>query len=90
MADRLISRATDVLRANNLMADMAVRCGEAADQILIEARDWSADLIVIGADSYKSDGAPIRSVAQVIASSAPCKVEVIHKGDAADQRDRHW
>jgi len=90
MAERLTSRATDVLRANNLMADMAVRCGDAADQIVNEAQEWSADLIVMGANSYKSEGAQIHSVAQLIASSAPCEVEVIYEGEAADRRDPHW
>jgi nucleotide-binding universal stress UspA family protein len=82
MAERLTSRVTDVLRAKPLPADMAIRFGDPAAEILNEAQEWSANLIVVGANSFESDD-PEESVAQSVISQASCRVEIVEQGDAA-------
>ena len=81
MAERLTSRVTDALRAR-LSADMAIRFGDPAAQILSEAHEWSANLIVVGANSFESDD-PEENVARSVFSHAPCRVEIVEQGDTA-------
>jgi nucleotide-binding universal stress UspA family protein len=82
MAERLTSRVTDALRAKPLSADMAIRFGDPLAQILDEAQEWSANLIVVGASSFESDD-PEESVARSVVNRAPCRVEIVEHGDAA-------
>ena len=82
MAERLTSRVTDALRARPLSADMAIRFGDPAAQILSEAHEWSANLIVVGANSFESDD-PEENVARSVFSHAPCRVEIVEQGDTA-------
>lgn len=79
MAERVASRVTDVLRSRTLAADMAIRFGSPASQIVNEAQEWSANLIVVGANSFETDS-PDRNVVQAVLSQAPCKVEVVELG----------
>ena len=81
MAERLTSRVTDALRAR-LSADMAIRFGDPAAQILSEAHEWSANLIVVGANSFESDD-PEENVARSVFSQAPCRVEIVEQGNTA-------
>jgi nucleotide-binding universal stress UspA family protein len=82
MAERLTSRVTDVLRAKPLSADMAIRFGDPVVQILDEAQEWSANLIVVGANSFESDD-PEENVARSVVCHAPCRVEIVERGAAA-------
>ena len=88
-AESLTARVTDVLRAKGLAVDSAVTFGDAASQIVNEAQQWAADLIVLGADSYRSERKETHSVAQSIVDHAPCRVEVIEQGKAAFERRKH-
>lgn len=47
-ADELVRASADRLSRGGLRADTAVRQGDPAAEVLAEATDWSADLIVIG------------------------------------------
>jgi nucleotide-binding universal stress UspA family protein len=76
-AESLTARVTDVLRARGLAADSAVAFGDPASQIVNEAQQWAADLIVLGADSNRSERKETHSVAKSVANHAPCRVEVV-------------
>lgn len=78
MAERVTSRVTDVLRDRTLAADMAIRFGDPASQVVSEAQEWSANLIVVGANSFESHS-PDSNVVQAVVNQAPCKVEVVGK-----------
>jgi nucleotide-binding universal stress UspA family protein len=78
MAERLTSRVADVLRAQAIEADMAIRHGDPVSQIVNEAQAWSANLIVVGANSFDSDGTE-SGVPQSIVKQAPCEVEVVER-----------
>ena len=62
----------------NVTADSIVREGDPKDVIVEEAKDWSADLIVIGSCGH---GALTRfvlgSVSQAVVNHAPCSVELV-------------
>jgi nucleotide-binding universal stress UspA family protein len=55
-----------------------VREGKASDSIIDEAREWPADLIVMGTHGYTGfQKLVLGSVAQSVVSHAPCSVEVV-------------
>ena len=87
-AEGLTARVTDVLRAKGLTVDSAVAFGDPASQIVTEAEQWAADVIVLGADSYRSER-ETRSVARSLVDQAPCRVEVVGKGKATVARRVH-
>jgi nucleotide-binding universal stress UspA family protein len=63
--------------------------GNAASPILSTARDWCAELIMIG--SYGDTGARrsgIGSVAAAIVNEAPCSVEVIKLKNERNERSK--
>jgi nucleotide-binding universal stress UspA family protein len=88
-AESLTARVTDVLRAKGLAADGAVGFGDPASQIVNEAREWSADLIVLGADTYRSERRETDTVARSVVNHAPCRVEVVEAGESTVERRIH-
>jgi nucleotide-binding universal stress UspA family protein len=86
-AESLTARVTDVLRAKGLAVDRAVAHGDPTSQIVNEAQQWPADLILVGANSYETKGKETRSVAQSVVNHAPCKVEIDEQGAAALERE---
>ena len=48
LAEQWTARAAETLRATGLKAEAVVRDGDARSVIVDEARDWQADLIVVG------------------------------------------
>jgi nucleotide-binding universal stress UspA family protein len=88
-AGRLTARAADSLRAQGLSAEPLVREGDPRTEILEEAAEWPADLVVVGSHGM-SDVARwlLGSVSQSVVSHAPCSVEVVRlrpNGAAAAQ-----
>jgi nucleotide-binding universal stress UspA family protein len=78
--EKLITRAADQLRAKGMTVETVVRDGDPRSVIVDEAKDWSADLIVVG--SHGHTGLTrwlLGSVAQSVTSHAPCSVEVVRK-----------
>jgi nucleotide-binding universal stress UspA family protein len=79
-AERLTVGVAESLRASGLTAETAVRYGDARSVIVDEAKEWDADLIVVGSHGYTG---VVRwllgSVAQSVVSHAPCSVEVVRK-----------
>ena len=79
-AEQLVAGVTETLRAVGLTAEAAVRDGEPRSAIVDEAREWDADLIVLGSHGYTGlKRWLLGSVAQAVVSHAPCSVEVVRK-----------
>ena len=76
----LTSGVAGKLAAAGLNADASVRTGDPRSEIVDEAADWNADLIVIGSHGYKGlKRLLLGSVAHYVVSHAPCSVEVVRR-----------
>jgi nucleotide-binding universal stress UspA family protein len=77
--EELASFAADV--GEPVAGELRTRFGRPADEILHEARDWGADLLVLGT---QSGGGPVRrllgSVARSALGGAQCNVLVVPRG----------
>jgi nucleotide-binding universal stress UspA family protein len=77
-ATGLAMDAADKVRRDGLAAEAVVREGDPREAIIDEARDWQADLIVVGSHGYTGlKRFLLGSVAQSVVSHAPCSVEVV-------------
>jgi nucleotide-binding universal stress UspA family protein len=79
-AERLTARVANSLEAKGLSTEAVVRLGDPRAVIVDEAKEWGADLIVVG--SHGRRGITrwlLGSVAQSVASHASCSVEVIRR-----------
>jgi nucleotide-binding universal stress UspA family protein len=82
-AEQLTSGVAETLRASGLTVETAVHDGEPRSVIVDEAKEWDADLTVVG--SHGHTGLKrwlLGSVAQSVVSHAPCSVEVVRKKPA--------
>jgi nucleotide-binding universal stress UspA family protein len=81
---RIAERGAAELRTAGLEVQPTSRLGPAGTEIVAEAREWSADLVVMGT---RGRGAIKRvllgSVANHVMHHAPCSVEVVRDGGAA-------
>lgn len=78
----VMSRAAASLKEKGLPVEMVVRNGDPRSVIVDEAKDWPADLIVVGSHGYSGVKRwLLGSVAQSVVSHAPCSVEVVRKGN---------
>jgi nucleotide-binding universal stress UspA family protein len=83
-AEKLTTEVAASLRASGLSVDKTVREGDASNTIIDEAKDWPADLIVMGTHGYTGlKKLVLGSVAQSVVSHAPCSVEVVRDCIAA-------
>jgi nucleotide-binding universal stress UspA family protein len=79
-AEQIAAGAAESLRAGGLTAETAVRDGEPRSVIVDEAREWDADLIVLGSHGYTGlKRWLLGSVAQAVVGHAPCSVEVVRR-----------
>jgi len=79
-AEDLVLRAAARLEGTGLHVDTIVREGDPRTEIVDEATDWRADLIVVG--SHGRTGLTrllLGSVAQAVVAHAPCSVEVVRR-----------
>jgi nucleotide-binding universal stress UspA family protein len=84
-AEQLTAGVVETLRAVGLTAEAAVRDGEPRSAIVDEAREWDADLIVLGSHGYTGlKRWLLGSVAQAVVGHAPCSVEVVRKKQMED------
>lgn len=85
----LASRAATRLNTAGLASETAVREGDPRSEIVGEATEWGADLIVVG--SHGHTGVKrwlLGSVAAAVVNHAPCSVEVIRTSHARGVLDR--
>ena len=79
-AEQLTAGVVETLRAGGLTAEAVVRDGEPRSAIVDEAKEWEADLVVLGSHGYTGlKRWLLGSVAQAVVSHAPCSVEVVRK-----------
>jgi nucleotide-binding universal stress UspA family protein len=84
-AEQLTAGVAETLRASGLKVETATRDGEPRSVIVDEARDWSADLIIVGSHGYTGlKRWLLGSVAQAVVAHAPCSVEVVRKKPAEE------
>lgn len=68
------------LRERGFAVDAVVREGDARVEIVLEASEWNADLVVVGSHGYTGlRKLLLGSVAQHVVSNAPCSVEVVRR-----------
>jgi nucleotide-binding universal stress UspA family protein len=76
----VVSSAANLLAGKQLKVETVLREGKADLEIVDEARDWGADLIVIGSHGYTGlKRLVLGSVAQSVVGRAPCSVEVARR-----------
>jgi nucleotide-binding universal stress UspA family protein len=79
-AEQLTRKIGEAVRASGLTVEMVVRRGDPRSVILEEAKEWDADLIVVGSHGYTGiKRLLLGSVAQSVVSHAPCSVEVVRQ-----------
>lgn len=79
-AEQLTAGVSEKLGASGLTAETSVRDGDPRAVIVDEAKDWGADLIVVGSHGYTGVKRwLLGSVAQSVVSHAPCSVEVVRR-----------
>jgi nucleotide-binding universal stress UspA family protein len=79
-AEQLTNKVGEMVRASGLMVETAVRRGDPRSVILDEAKEWDADLIVVGSHGYTGiKRLLLGSVAQSVVNHAPCSVEVVRQ-----------
>jgi len=71
------------LQATGIAAEPIVKDGEPGKVIVKEAKEWGADLIIMGSHAY----GPIKrmilgSVSQYVVDHAPCSVEIGHRKES--------
>jgi nucleotide-binding universal stress UspA family protein len=83
-ARRQVAAALDALRAqagaagNQFGLESAVRRGDPKREIVAEAEEWAADLVVLGSHGHSGIGRwLLGSTADYVVRHAPCSVEVI-------------
>jgi nucleotide-binding universal stress UspA family protein len=82
-----VQLASEQLRrgAPNVSVRTKILDGVPAHVIVEEARDWSADLIVVGSHGYGfMKRMLLGSVAGAVVANAPCSVHVVRSRSAAD------
>jgi nucleotide-binding universal stress UspA family protein len=88
---QLTERAADWLSEQGLNVETSVRDGEPGPAVVEEAKEWGANLIIVGSRGHTGlrrlfEG----SVAHYVVDHAHCPVEVIHAkadGEAPDERE---
>ena len=70
--------SAQTLRSAGLRAEILVRRGNPADQILEEADTWGADCVFVGAKGTRGiERLLLGSVSSAVAARAHCSVEVV-------------
>jgi nucleotide-binding universal stress UspA family protein len=80
MLKQIASSALESLSGTGCNTSYTVREGLVAQEILEEAKEWGADLIVLGTHGRKGlSKFLLGSVAQRVAAHATCSVEIVRK-----------
>lgn len=89
-AHRAIGNAVQVLSVASLKISAEIIAGRAARQIVARARDWGADLIVLGTNERRGLSRLLfGSTSAAVAKRAHCSVRVIRGNDAAQTGSSH-
>jgi nucleotide-binding universal stress UspA family protein len=83
-ARRIAARGAAALLARGLATQLRVRDGLPASQIIEEALEWPADLIVVGTRGRSAiKRILLGSVANYVVQHAPCTVELVRERERA-------
>jgi general stress protein 26 len=86
-AEQLTARIAESLDDTDLKTEPLVRHGDPRSVIVEVAKEWGADLIVIGTHEYTGlKRLLLGSVTQSVVSHAPCSVEVVRQKSAIDAK----
>ena len=81
--EQLVVRVAESLDKAKLKMETVVREGNAISEIVEEAKEWRADLIVVGSHGYTGfKRLVLGSVAQSVVGHAPCSVEVVRRKES--------
>jgi nucleotide-binding universal stress UspA family protein len=84
----LTDRVGGWLREQGLTVETAVRDGEPGSAVVEEAKEWGADLIVLGSRGHTGLRRLLEgSVSRYVVDHAHCPVEVIHAEDSGGEDD---
>jgi nucleotide-binding universal stress UspA family protein len=90
-AESLIQGAAEQLREHGLPVETAVRIGNPRSIIVEEAKEWSADLVIVGSRSPRSVHRwSFGSVSRYVVGHVPCSVEVVRAKHRARHRGPRW
>lgn len=79
-AEALTSTVADSLASSGLTLEAVVREGDPRSVIVDEAKEWDADLIVMGSQGHTGIARwLLGSVAQSVLTHAPCSVEIVRQ-----------
>lgn len=85
---QLTERAADWLREQGLNVETTVRDGEPGLAVVEEAKEWGANLIIVGSRGHTGLRRLLEgSVAHYVVDHAHCPVEVIHAKDGKKKSD---
>jgi nucleotide-binding universal stress UspA family protein len=83
-AESLVKGAADRLREAGLAVETAVRIGNPRSVIVAEAKEWSADLVIVGSRSRSGIWA-LGSVSRYVVGHVSCSIEIVRP-----DRDRNY
>lgn len=85
-----VTNAQEVLASAGLKASGEVRSGNAKEVVLEEARQWDADLIVVGSHGRRGfKRFLLGSVSEGVAMNAPCSVVVVRDSARTSRKRGH-
>jgi nucleotide-binding universal stress UspA family protein len=85
---QLTESVAEWLREQGLTVETAVRDGEPGPAIVEEAKEWGADLIIVGSRGHTGLRRFIEgSVAHHVVDHARCPVEVVHAKESEERSD---
>jgi nucleotide-binding universal stress UspA family protein len=82
-AAALLESVAEQLRRAGFAAAASLRDGDPRHTIVECAREWRADLIVLGSHGKKGLDRMLGSVSDSVARHAPCSVEIVRAGSTA-------
>lgn len=84
----LTERVGGWLREQGLTVETTVRDGEPGPAVVEEAKEWGADLVVIGTRGHGGLRRLLEgSVSRYVVDHAPCPVEVVHTQEVKEGTD---
>jgi nucleotide-binding universal stress UspA family protein len=84
----LAERVAGWLREQGLQAEAALREGEPGRAVVEEAKEWGADLVVVGSRGHTGLRRLLEgSVSQYVVDHAHCPVEVVHCQETKEGQD---
>jgi nucleotide-binding universal stress UspA family protein len=82
-ATKLVERAAARVASTGAQVDTRIREGDARIEIVDEAAEWHANLIVVGSHGYTGmNRLMLGSVAHSVVNHAPCSVQIVRLRDA--------